>query len=67
MSDLKGALEDACNWADNFPSCENGWRGELHEPCIQQLEVYKAELMLKAREWRALLYANEKPHSVREE
>jgi len=52
---LREALEEACAWGDNFPSCSNDWRGEEHEACIQQLEVYKAEVLRKAREWRAAL------------
>jgi hypothetical protein len=49
------ALEMACAWADNFPSCDVGWRDVSHDRCIQDLEVYRAEVMRKSREWRALL------------
>jgi len=56
---LRGALEEACAWGDNFHSCENGWRGETHEPCIQQLEVYRADLMRKALAWRVPLTETE--------
>ena len=52
---LVEALEEACAWGDNFPSCNNDWRGEDHEACLQQLEVYKAEILRKASEWRAAL------------